>query len=142
MPTGRFVVLQCGMITTELQQEGGERIGRLWVAERLRERLRGLLGRETLAPGELLLLERCRMIHTFGMRFAIDVVFLDRAWRVVGLRQAVPAGRIAWGGWRAVRTLEAGTGWLAFDRLRGAQLVPPSTACPPAGPPPWPHGMP
>jgi protein-S-isoprenylcysteine O-methyltransferase Ste14/uncharacterized membrane protein (UPF0127 family) len=53
------------------------------VAERLRSahthwtRLRGLLGTSALAPGDGLWIRPCRQVHMFGMRYAIDVVFLD-----------------------------------------------------------------
>src|SRR6478672_7291847 len=46
-------------------------------------RMRGLLGRRGLAQGEGILLEPAGSIHTFFMRFPIDVVFLDREQRVV-----------------------------------------------------------
>jgi uncharacterized membrane protein (UPF0127 family) len=46
-------------------------------------RLRGLLGRDRLAEGSALVIEPCTSIHTFFMRFAIDVVFLDRGGRVI-----------------------------------------------------------
>jgi hypothetical protein len=61
------------------------------VAERLRlahthwTRLRGLLGTAALAPGDGLWIRPCRQVHMFGMRYPIDVVFLDDAYRVVGL---------------------------------------------------------
>ena len=42
------------------------------VPETLRERARGLMGRDALAPDEGLLLRRCRSVHTFGMRFTIE----------------------------------------------------------------------
>ncbi len=41
-------------------------------------RLKGLVGKSILGDGEGLWMARCRAIHTFGMRFPIDVVFLDR----------------------------------------------------------------
>jgi uncharacterized protein len=46
-------------------------------------RLVGLLGRRGLEPGEGLLLRGEQAIHTFGMRFTIDVVYLDRDARVL-----------------------------------------------------------
>lgn len=52
-------------------------------ASSLGERLRGLLGRDSLAEGAALSIEPCTSIHTFFMRFAIDVLFLDRGGRVV-----------------------------------------------------------
>ena len=72
-------------------------------------RMRGLLGRNELAPGEGLLLPHESSVHMFFMRFPIDVVFLDRnlnvlkvvsnlrPWRLAGCRRAkaaleLPAG--------------------------------------------------
>jgi uncharacterized membrane protein (UPF0127 family) len=86
-------------------------IGRVEVAETRWERTRGLLGRGSLGPGAALLIERCGAVHTVGMRFALDLVFLDRAWRVTRVVRAVPPGRLmAGGGWRAVRVLECEAG--------------------------------
>ena len=52
-------------------------------AHRMRDRLRGLLGRAGLGRGEALAIRPCASIHTLFMRFAIDAVFLDRRGRVV-----------------------------------------------------------
>ncbi len=49
------------------------------VADTAWARLRGLLGHKPLQPGEGLLLRGEKAIHTIGMGFAIDVLFLDRA---------------------------------------------------------------
>jgi uncharacterized protein len=51
-----------------------------------------LLSRHRAGPG--LLLPRCRSVHTFGMRFALDLLFLDPDGRVIELRRAVPPGRV------------------------------------------------
>jgi uncharacterized membrane protein (UPF0127 family) len=64
------------------------------ITQTVRERMRGLLGRDGLASGEALLLEHCGSVHTFGMRFAIDVVFIDRHWRVVAIHRGVPGRRM------------------------------------------------
>ena len=53
------------------------------VANTFFPRLRGLLGRRGLVPGEGLLLRPCSSIHTMFMRFAVDAVFLDRELHVV-----------------------------------------------------------
>jgi uncharacterized protein len=67
---------------------------RVPVATGLRARLLGLsfLGREEAGVG--LLIPRCRSVHTFGMRFELDVLFLDRAGRPVAVRRGVPPRRI------------------------------------------------
>jgi uncharacterized protein len=66
-----------------------------FVADTARARMRGLLGRETLEPGEGLLLQPGGSIHTFLMRFPIDAVFLDRGLRVVGVAQDLKPWRVA-----------------------------------------------
>ena len=56
-----------------------------------------LLGLALLRPeraGEGLLIPRCRSVHTFGMRFPLDVCFLDREGVAISSRRAVPRNRI------------------------------------------------
>jgi uncharacterized protein len=54
------------------------------------KRLVGLLNRKSLAQGEGLLFDRCYGIHTIGMRFPIDVLFLDQDLRVLRTVEALP----------------------------------------------------
>jgi uncharacterized protein len=58
-------------------------------------RMKGLLGRRALPPGEGLLLRPGGSIHTFFMRFPIDAVFLDREQRVVKVAADVAPWRMA-----------------------------------------------
>jgi uncharacterized protein len=58
-------------------------------------RNRGLLGRSSLGDDAALILAPCSGIHTFFMRFPIDVVFVARDGRVVKVRRAMPAWRLA-----------------------------------------------
>lgn len=53
-------------------------------------RLRGLIGRRLPTPGSALLLERCRAVHTFGMRAPIDVVFVSHEGVVRSARTLAP----------------------------------------------------
>ena len=64
------------------------------VAHSRRQRLLGLALRRHPPDGWALLFPRCRSVHTFGMRFAIDVVFLDSAGRVVRIAPGVGPGRL------------------------------------------------
>jgi uncharacterized membrane protein (UPF0127 family) len=74
-------------------------------------RLVGLLGRAGLEPGTGLLIVPSSGVHTWGMRFPIDVVALDRSLRVLGTWQRLGGFRIAALGWKthAVLELPAGT---------------------------------
>jgi uncharacterized membrane protein (UPF0127 family) len=67
----------------------------LLVATRPFARMRGLLGRATLPAGEGILLRPAGSVHTFFMRFPIDVVFLDREQVVVGIEPSLPPWRTA-----------------------------------------------
>jgi uncharacterized membrane protein (UPF0127 family) len=61
------------------------------VARSFCARLRGLALRR---PGRALLIPRCRSVHTFGMRFPLHLVWLDRQGRVLGLDLRVPPNRV------------------------------------------------
>lgn len=86
----------------------GTRIG---VADRWWLRLRGLSGRADLPTGEGLLLRPCRAVHMMGMKFPLDVAFLDAANRVIArYERLAPGGRTGWHrGAQAALELPAGT---------------------------------
>jgi len=65
------------------------------VAARPLRRMRGLLGRASLPAGEGILLRPAGSIHTFFMRFPIDVVFLDGEDVVVGIEPELAPWRTA-----------------------------------------------
>ena len=58
-------------------------------------RLLGVAHLDLDAAGPGLFLPRCRCVHTFGMRFALDLIFLGEALQPVSLRHHVPPRRIA-----------------------------------------------
>jgi uncharacterized membrane protein (UPF0127 family) len=64
------------------------------VARSFRERLVGLALRRRPPDDQALLLPRCRSIHTFGMRFSLDLVWLDTRDRVLAIERGVRPGRI------------------------------------------------
>jgi uncharacterized protein len=68
---------------------------RVPVAISRRARLLGLSLLDRGCAGAGLLIPGCRGVHTFGMKFALDLVFLDFDLRPVALRRAVPPGRFA-----------------------------------------------
>jgi len=58
-------------------------------------RNKGLLGLDGLAPGEGLWIVPCESVHTFFMRFPIDLVYLDRNYKVKKVRSAVGPWRLS-----------------------------------------------
>jgi uncharacterized membrane protein (UPF0127 family) len=63
---------------------------RITLADTFVSRLAGLMGRSQLPNGEGLVISPCSSVHTFFMRFAIDVIFIDREYRVI---RTIPAMR-------------------------------------------------
>jgi uncharacterized protein len=63
------------------------------IATGFRARLLGLAFLDRRAAGPGLLIPRCAAVHTFGMRFALDIYFLGQDEEVVGVRHAVPPRR-------------------------------------------------
>lgn len=66
----------------------------VWVARHLRERLVGWLGRRTAPADAGLWIVPCDGVHTFAMRFPIDLVFVDAAGVVRRVDARVPAWRM------------------------------------------------
>lgn len=92
----------------------GRSVGsRVRLADKWWSRLRGLLGRSPLSAGEGLMLVPCRAVHMFGMRYPVDVAFLDGAGTVVATyHRLAPGSRSKWHR-RAVAALEVPAGTLA-----------------------------
>ena len=103
-------------------------------------RLRGLLGRSELKPGEALVIEPCNSIHTFGMRFSIDALFLDGDSRVVALRRCLRPYRFTRIFGKARRVVELPVSTIEKSQTRVGDLIEiedssgrPSSAGPSAG---------
>jgi hypothetical protein len=67
----------------------------LEVADSGPKRNKGLLGRKGLAAGEGLWIIPCESVHTFFMKFPIDLVYLDRKHRIKKVCDSVPAWRLS-----------------------------------------------
>ena len=66
------------------------------VARRFHERALGLIVGPQPTSGNGLLFERCAGVHTCFMRYPIDVVFLDRDFRVLKVAHSVKPWRFVW----------------------------------------------
>jgi uncharacterized protein len=65
------------------------------LADTSEKRRTGLLKHTSLAPGEGLWIVPCESVHTFFMKFPIDIVYLDKKLKVKKVRHAVPAWRLS-----------------------------------------------
>ena len=65
------------------------------IADSSAKRRTGLLQHDRLAPGEGLWIVPCESVHTFFMKFAIDLVYLDRHRKVRKVRNAVAPWRLS-----------------------------------------------
>ena len=87
----RAIATQWMTVVNETQ--GGILGHRVRKANSFWSRAKGLLGRRSLAHGEGLLLYPCRGIHSYGMRFEFDAVYIDRQYRVIHIVERMPPNR-------------------------------------------------
>lgn len=78
--------------TLGIWSESGECgvIPQVWRAASFWERMRGLLGRKPLVSGQGLWIEPCHSVHTIGMRYSIDVIYIDSSKSVVKVVTRLP----------------------------------------------------
>lgn len=100
-----------GTVRVENETRGRSLGDRVALADRWWERLKGLLGKRGLREGEGLLIDPCPAVHTYGMRFPIDVALLDERGRVLSLHpELAPGRRTGWSrGGRYALELPPGT---------------------------------
>jgi uncharacterized membrane protein (UPF0127 family) len=60
-----------------------------------KERRRGLIGSPPLEPGEGLIIDHSPQVHTFRIKYPIDVVFCTKSWRVRHVVHAMASGRLS-----------------------------------------------
>lgn len=86
------------------------------------DRRKGLLGRDGLAPGQALIIAPTNMVHTFAMRFPIDILFVARDGRVIKVRNAVAPRRIA-GAWGGFAVIECAAGQVEGSGTRAGDAI-------------------
>jgi uncharacterized membrane protein (UPF0127 family) len=110
----------CGLT---IVRDGSWLVGRVDTALDSKTRTKGLLGRDHLDPDRGLVIAPTQVVHTFGMKFSIDIVAVTREGRVVKCRTHVPPRRIVLS-LRAFAIVELAAGAVARVGLReGDQLA-------------------
>jgi uncharacterized membrane protein (UPF0127 family) len=90
---------------------------RIEVAGDSASRRKGLLGRDRLDPECAVVIAPSQGVHTFGMRFAIDIVAVARDGSVVKIRSHVPPRRIVMA-WSAFAIIELAAGAAAISQVK------------------------
>lgn len=92
--------------------------GQVTVANTFLSRFVGLLNRNSLSGGEALIITGCTSIHMFFMKFPIDAVFVDRAYRVVGLAEHIKPFQLSKIFWNANFVIELPAGTIRTSQTR------------------------
>ena len=82
----------------------------------------GLLKHDKMPDGFALIIAPCNAVHTFGMRFAIDLLFVAKDGTVLKVCHAVPRRRIA-ASWGAFATIELASGALQHAPMQVGDVV-------------------
>lgn len=82
------------------------------------KRLIGLMGRSTIPDEQGLYFPGCKSIHTFGMKFAIDVLFLDKEMKITKIVSRLNPNRLAFAPFATRATLELAGGALKKHDLK------------------------
>ncbi|NLZ27935.1 MAG: DUF192 domain-containing protein [Firmicutes bacterium] len=76
-------------------ERDGTRLAKIIPARTFFQRLRGLMFTKELPAGKALMITPCRGIHTFFMRYPVDILFLDRNFKVVETCPALKPNRLS-----------------------------------------------
>ncbi len=91
----------------KIQRENGEILGLHFIqASSLKDRMQGLMFRKELAPYDGMLIENCKSVHTFFMRFKIDLIFLNDDGIIIKIVRNISPYRLSGFYFSATRVLE------------------------------------
>jgi len=110
---------------TALNIRNGKQLAdNLTAADDLFKRMKGLLGKDKLLAGEGLWIKPCMSIHTFFMKFPIDIVFLDKRNGVMALISSMRRNRLTRLYLKAASVLELPAGTIEKADIRiGDEIV-------------------
>lgn len=108
---------------TQVKKQDGLLIARCQVADSFFSRFRGLMFRSTLNEDEAVLFPKCNSIHTFFMRFPIDVVFISSHGQVVDTVADLRPWRLLWPRLNAKHTLELKAGRTKALSIQTGEMI-------------------
>jgi uncharacterized membrane protein (UPF0127 family) len=80
------------------REDGRPLASQAWCTQGVSERIEGWFSKKSVEPGEGLLIAPCASVHTFGMSFKMDLLFLDGGMRVIKVVTGLKPNRVAWAG--------------------------------------------
>jgi uncharacterized protein len=92
-------------------------------AETFFTRLKGLMFRKQLSNGGGLYLHPCKSIHTFFMKFPIDVLYINKDWKIVGMEEKLEPGKIGRQFPGAASVVELESGSIQKNGIKEGQIV-------------------
>jgi len=104
-------------------RSGNQLADSIEVADNLFKRMKGLLGKKQMRAGEALWIKPCMSIHTFLMRFPIDVIFLDRRNQVIETVRNLQPNRITKLHLKSASVLELSVGVLEASDTRVGDAI-------------------
>jgi len=90
----------------------------VFIADTVFKRAKGLLGKKEFLSGQALILKPCNSVHTFFMRFPIDLLFVDNHYKVIKALPGVLPNRISCIFWKAHLVIELPCGVLKLTKTR------------------------
>ena len=87
------------------------------------QRVKGLIGSKGLQEKEAFWITACPSIHTFFMKFPIDVIFTDQKFQIVSLFENISSGKILFGGFRSQNVFEMKAGQIQTHNLKKGDLL-------------------
>jgi uncharacterized membrane protein (UPF0127 family) len=106
-----------------VKTEGGKEVAKnMRIATSMFERMKGLMFSEELPDCDAFLIKPCNSIHTFFMLYPLDVLFLDREFRVIKSIRNLKPWRMTWIYFNASQVLEMRAGTLTGELSVGDKL--------------------
>jgi hypothetical protein len=90
----------------------------VFLANTILKRIKGLLGKTEFPSGQALILKPCNSVHTFFMRFPIDLLFVDADYKVIKAMSEVSPNRISRIYWKSQLVIELPPGVLRLTKTQ------------------------
>jgi uncharacterized protein len=84
----------------------------VFIAKTIFTRIKGLLGRKVFLPNQAVILDPCDSVHTFFMHFPIDIIFIDKDYKVIKTLPNFKPNRITRKYWHSSKVIELPSGKL------------------------------